>query len=159
MGRFGWPLPRAIVFEDRSTGTLYLLSHDSATDEIILTTPVPSRARARPEEPTLRSPIGLIRLFVEGGELMYEAVEEPDNERRQDEPVFTLNYSDRRTTYEIHASGLVVFGGPLCLKRYDGLGQTTVITDLGCILDLLFGGIPGTVVFEVGVFEEGVFVS
>ena len=147
----GWPRPRPIVFKDRSSETQYLLSH-GGEGEIVLLTPVPSLARTRPEEPLVFSPfIGNVRLFVIDGSLKAETT----NLDRRDGPVFTLNYSDRRTTYEIHGEGLTSATGFLCLRKWTNLGGTTEITDLGCFLNLFDVSVT---VFDEGVFEEGVFV-
>ena len=154
LGPFGWPLPRAIVLRDRATGVDYLLSHDRASDTIVLTTPLPPLVRALPEEPVLASPIGGLRLYVENGTLFREEV--PDAEdTRVDEPLFTLNYSDRRTTYLITADEVRATGDPLCLERWDGLGLSLTKTSLGC--NFLVEEVAVSV-FEEGVFESGVFV-
>lgn len=151
MGRMGWPRPRPIVFKDRSTDTQYLLSH-GGEGEIVLLTPVPSLARTIPEEPLVFSPfVGNVRLFVNDGSLKAEAT----SLNRRDGPVFTLNYGDRRTTYEIHGDGLTSVDGFLCVRKWANLGGTTEITDLGCFLNVFDISV---VVFESGVFEEGVFV-
>lgn len=127
--------PAAVIFEDRSTGTQYLLSHDSDTDSIVLTTPVPRQANAIVREPLVFTDFGPRRLFVEDGVLD----DEPALDRfsgRQDASVFTLNFNDRRTTFEIHGEGTSGIDGALCLRKYEGIGRTLTVTDLGCTLDL-----------------------
>lgn len=155
---YRWPVPRGHVFQDRTTGTLYLLSHDTATDLPTLVTPVPRQVFAVPEEPVLPAPAGNVRLFVSNGILRYELYTAPTlggigRRTVANDPVFTLNLSTRRTTYRLTADQVRRFGDPLCLQRYNDLGGTLAITDLGCNLFLETGG----AVFEEGVFVEGVF--
>lgn len=154
------PLPRPIVFADRDDGTLYLLTHDSETETPVLETPVPARIRARPEEPLLRAPRDLLRLYVEAGSLRYEEVAEAERGLGtslgvQGEGVFTFPLSGERMTLEIHAASYVDFGDPLCLTKISGLGRLVEREELGCDLFLVF---QDDGVFEDNVFEEGVFV-
>lgn len=134
-GPVGWPKPRPIVLEDRSTGTQYLLSHDSEANTIVLLTPVPAKARALPEEPLIKTPAGLRRLYVDDGELLEESETRTAFLGIVPAPLFTLNYNDTRTTFLIHGSGATTDGAPLCLKKYTALGLTTAIEDLGCSLE------------------------
>lgn len=124
------PTPRATVFVDRTTGTQYLLSHDSEADTVALTTPVSSRVNARPSEPLVWTPFGMLRLFVDNGELGTEL----SGDTVLDGPVFTLNLTERRTTYEVHGRDMIAANGPLCLRKYTGLGRTSAIEDLGCVV-------------------------
>jgi hypothetical protein len=151
------PTPRLRVFRDRSTGTDYYLSHSGS--EVVITTPLPTRELGRPEEPTLRAPLGVIRLYVEAGALRYEVVAlatdplDPDF-GVQDEPVGTRNFAEPRTTILLSAGAVFEFGDPLCLVKLEGLGLDVVETSLGCE----FFVIPAQVVFTENVFVEGVFV-
>lgn len=100
MGRLGWARPSCHVFQDRSTGTLYMLSHDSTGPSLVLDTPVPRRCNARPEEPVVNLSIGRRRLFVENGTLGWETVDDrpipsiyPD--------LYTVNFAEQKVTFRV----------------------------------------------------------
>ena len=128
--------PRGQVFKDRSTGTLYLLSHDSSDDTLALTTPVPALAHVVSFEPIINTPAGPRRMYVEAGVLAYEIPNQGETGTFGPAPVFTLNFAERRTTYELHGEGATELGDPLCLRKYTNVGRTVVVEDLGCTIAL-----------------------
>lgn len=178
-GPVGWPNPNALILRDRATGTDYLLSHDSADDEIVLLTPVPRLVQGLPREPLIWTPAGNRRLYVENGTLFAEYA--PSFlQNILHGPVFTLNLSDKRTTYEIHGAGALTPIAALCVRKYSDLGLVTLITDLGCnILAVVFSPLyvdtgyvlagyvesgdeeeaigAEPLVYEAGVYEAGVY--
>lgn len=155
--------PTPVVFKDRTTGDRYMLTHDSATDTISIVA-VPSRAALFPNrEPLFQTAAGPIRLLVDDGELFTEAGLTPEEGSRAtfgareavllEEPVFTVNYSEPSTTYQVTGEGVDTVGDPFQVYRYTGMGSTTVKTDLGNVFDV------ATIVFRGGVFEAGVFAA
>lgn len=154
--KFSWPMPSPIVLRDRDTGVLYLFSHDA--NGPIIVTPVPSSVHTRSEEPLLRAGDGgNVRLFVSSGVLLIEMAADRDDDTF-DEPVYTFNPSDRRTTYEVTARVVRTTDDPLCLRRWSNLGMATLIVDLGC--NFFLGTTESTPdsVFESDVFDANVFV-
>lgn len=153
------PTVAGTVLADRETGTLYLLGHDTSTDQLVLTTPVPSSVSRLPAEPVLLAPLlrqsgvtrgrGSVRLYALNGELTYELVQGGNADARvQSGAVFTLNVDDRTTTYRVHADNLTAFGAALCLDKYTAFGSGTVIEELAC---------NAMVTTEVSVYEDGVY--
>lgn len=153
MGKIGWPKPRAPVFEDRTTGTRYILSHDSSGPTL---SSVPGNVRARAEEPVLSSPIGPLRLYVDDGALTYELAGFPTSSvSYSHDPLFTLNLSDKRTTYEITASSVEAFGDALCTRKYEGLGLSLSKGGETCTLHVATEDIRITEGGEVRLTEGG----
>lgn len=147
----GWPYPKGHVFEDISTGTRYLLSHDSDTDTLVLTTPVPRRVTAAPMNPTLQSSFGPQRLYIEDGTLKATngAVAVGAHQEENivvDAPLWTFKPSERRVTYRVYmcADQLGSYG----LEKWEGVGAAITVTDIGC---------AATATFTDGVFDEGLF--
>lgn len=110
------PMPPGIVFKDRSTGTKYLLSHDSSTPTWNLTSTIPNQHEGPVFEPwdgpTMPSNAGRLRLYVDSGSLNYERAPDPFDGRR-DMPIYTRNFSENRTTFELSALGNWQFGDNL----------------------------------------------
>lgn len=100
------PLPQGIVFTDRTTGTLYLLSHDSGEGTTSLETPVPSQWTGRAYGPTdgpfLSSPDGLLRLYVDNGVLSKELAPTV-HQGREGGRILTRNFSEANVVFEVTA--------------------------------------------------------
>lgn len=139
----GWPYPRPVVLQDRSTGTNYLLSHDSSTDRVALAS-VPARiSRNQPERPLLQSDAGVLEVFVSGAILQYElsdvvAYQEGRDQEQEPrpEPLQTKSYSELATTYEVYAPDGMVVGDALGLRKTTGIGSTSSRSDLGAVADI-----------------------
>lgn len=123
LGRVGFVMPACHVFKDRADGTLYLLSHNSTVPEVVLTTPVPRRCTARPEEPIIETSQGRRRFYVEGGEFKWEEV----NGGFTWAGLWTVNYEEKKITYKIDLGFgddgeplLVVEAGEEMLVNEDG---------------------------------------
>ena len=116
-------VPTGTVFTDRTSGSLYLLSHDSGTDIVVLESPPPAtwhgRAFGPLEGPVLPSPAGLLRLYVDGAALLYELA--PANfAGRRDARVLTRNFSENKIIYEVTAPAGWAFGDALVVTRVLG---------------------------------------
>ncbi len=117
------PVPTGTVFTDRTSGSLYLLSHNSATDAVVLTTPPPAQWNGRAfgprEGPVLSSPVGLLRLYVDGGVLLSELAPE-DWTGRADARVLTRNFAENKIVYEVTAPSGWELGDALTVTRVLG---------------------------------------
>ena len=146
-----WPYPPGHVFQDISTGTLYLLSHDSGTDTLSLTSTIPPSVTSAPHNPILQSVFGPQRLYVEDGTLKATngAVAVGPHQAENvvvDAPLWTLETSERRVTYRVYMCTDEL--GSYGLEKWEGVGNAITITDIGCAV---------VVTFTDGVFDEGLF--
>lgn len=117
------PLPAGFVMTDRVTGTEYLLSHNSSTNTVLLTTPVPGLWRGVAIDafsgPVLPSPIGLLRLYVASGTLTFDLA--PSSFKGVNHPIVaTRNFGENGIVYEVTASAVAALGDALTVTRILG---------------------------------------
>ena len=141
----GWPTPTGHTFIDRVDGQRYLFSHNSSTLQVELNPKVPGAVRPVDKEPLLQSPIGVIRVYVSGGNLSYEMAG-PLDQRTTNNPVWTLNMSDRKTTCQLTADAVSALGDPLTL-------ECRTIGGAGPVPGPSIGGLT----FKPNTFVPGVF--
>lgn len=148
------PYPGGHVFKDRTTGTRYLLSHDSGTDRLTLTTPVPDIVTTAPREPTLLSAaFGPQRFYVDNGSLLLEsaAVTVAAHQRAPvvvDEPLWSFKHTERRITYRVYVCETTA--GEYGLEKWEGVGRAITVTDIGCAIETVDVVHLGTLVVHLG---------